>query len=413
MKFSFVKANAIKIALLPAYALVGLLARLAPRNNKLWVFGRRAGFGEGPLRVLETARARRPDLRLVWLAQDAHDMKLASDAGVTCVPRASWRGLLVTIRASAIIITHGLGDVCRPAAPGARIVQLWHGTPLKLISLDSPSTYRVSGGLLGRLAGACMRRVYEAAFRMPSWYVVPSDLCASRFRSAFALSRRKILKIGDPRCDCLQVPDLSRARCLARRRLRELWAEPGSPSRLLLYAPTWRDGEPDPAAPGGAELAELARACDRLDAWVVIRSHPWGYGLDSGGAERWPDCIKFLPSSLAGDITPLLHAFDGLVTDYSAIAIDYALLERPIYFLAADLADYASSRGLYEPYERFTEGDWSSGWPEVIAAILEDATHASSHQRRCDRTRRLKQRHHDFFDGEAAVRLVSLLGAAR
>jgi glycosyltransferase involved in cell wall biosynthesis len=51
-KFTFAKANAGKLVRLPLYALAGLVASVFPRDRELWVFGRKTGVGEGPLRLL-------------------------------------------------------------------------------------------------------------------------------------------------------------------------------------------------------------------------------------------------------------------------------------------------------------------------------------------------------------------------
>lgn len=414
MKFSFVRANTSKILLLPVYVVMGLIARLWPRNRRLWVFGRKSGFGEGPLRVLQEVRQRHPDFRLVWMAQDEKDLAAARDAGVEGVMRASWAGFLTTLRASVIVITHGLGDVNRPAAPGAKIIQLWHGTPLKLISLDSPSTYSFGRGLISRVMGRLMLIPYKAAFRAPHAYVAAAELSAERFVTAFGVGRSDILVIGDPRCDCLTSSDQALSREAARKRLAAIWAVDSLPERIFMYAPTWRDGEPDPGVPGSAELQRISEMCNAVNACLVIRSHPWGYGADTMHQEgEAPACVRFLPSSLVSDVTPLLHAVDGLITDYSAIAIDYALLERPIYFFAPDLASYAETRGFYEPYEIFTDGDWVSRWHDVMAQIDADALSAESHVRRCVRSRLIKHRHHAFDDGRSSERLLDFIAGRR
>lgn len=412
MKFNLASSNLTKILLLPIYALVALLAAVMPRNRRLWVFGRKPGFGEGPLRVLEKVRERIPDSRLIWIAQDLQDARLARDAGVECYPRTSWAACIATIRAGHIIVTHGLGDVVRPASVGARLVQLWHGTPLKQISLDSPASYGLGGGILAHFFRKPMWLAYKLSFQLPYAYVVPSEICARRFQSAFDISADKTLMIGDPRCDCLHAVDRSVAHMQARATLAGIWQEATLPTKLYLYAPTWRDGEPDPGIPDQAERVCLARLCKELNAWIVVRSHPFGFGVDDiCGNDVAHGGFKFLPASLANDVTPLLHAFDGLITDYSAIAIDYSALERPIYFFAPDLDKYERERGMYEPYVSFTEGAWSSDWAGVTAAMARDIHDEDSYRTSCARSHAMKTKYHHHIDGNAAVRLVEHLVA--
>lgn len=410
MKFRFDRANAVKAALLPVYAVVGLLAYVAPRNRKLWVFGRKSGFGEGPLRVLEEVRARDPGLRLVWLAQDDRDVELAACAGIECAPRASLQGFWVTLRASVIVITHGLGDVCRPAALGAKVVQLWHGTPLKRIGLDAPATYGLGRGLIGRVAGWLMQWPYKLTYRLPYAYVTACDVATARFRSAFGVADGKIMQVGDPRCDCLYVDDDSKARSVVRAKLSSIWGGGCLPSKMYLYAPTWRDGERDPGAPSVEELNAIVAACERQDAALVIRSHPHGYGAEMDSTRTWGrGRIHFLPSSVLNDVTPFLCGFDALITDYSAIAMDFAILGRPIYFFAPDLVGYVERRGMYEPYEAFSGGDWHESWRALIDAIESDAAGHESLEARCRRVAAMRSRYQSFDDGGASIRLVDKL----
>src|SRR5690554_2475624 len=87
--------------------------------------------------------------------------------------------------------------------------------------------------------------------------------------------------LGDPRSDvlCEQASDPER-RAEARARLLELL---GIDSKVedhpfALYAPTWRDGDPDPAVPTEAEAAAIKLQLERTGARLVIRSHPLGEG---------------------------------------------------------------------------------------------------------------------------------------
>ena len=54
--------------------------------------------------------------------------------------------------------------------------------------------------------------------------------------------------------------------------------EAGAREPLVLYAPTWRDGEPDPAQPTEAEAERIAAALESLGARLLVRSHPLGEG---------------------------------------------------------------------------------------------------------------------------------------
>ena len=53
---------------------------------------------------------------------------------------------------------------------------------------------------------------------------------------------------------------------------------------------------------------------------------------------------------------PLLCACDVLITDYSSIVFEYALLRKPVLFFTYDLETYRDKRGLVERYEDIIPG---------------------------------------------------------
>lgn len=404
--FTFARANGAKLLRLPLYVVMGLIAALFPRDPWLWVFGRQTGVGEGPLRLLRTAQQRYPRMRAVWIAQNAAQHAEATQLGLDVALQASWRARWLTLRAGVGVVTHGYGDLYRACVPGMYLVQLWHGSPLKRIHLDAPNALEVGGrSVLGR----SMASIVGMMFRASAWSIrclpSPSQIVSERFRTAWGWRDfGRIRLTGDPRCDVLLDGDASSRRAQARALLGKLWGETRLPTRLVLFAPTWRDGKPDPDLPNLHEMARMNAALKAADAWLVVRSHPCGIpnAVGETGAER----IRFLPSTTLHDINQALNAFDVLVTDYSAIAMDYSLLARPIVFLAPDLEQYERSRGLYESYSTFTSGEWSTNWTEAtdrIDAIFSDAAAEASARANA---LKLRDRYHHYQDAGAAQRVL-------
>lgn len=407
-KFTFAKANAAKLVRLPLYGLAALLALAFPRDRHIWVFGRKTGVGEGPLRLLRVVQRNYPHLRLVWIAQDQRQYEEARSLGLEVHLKSSWMAHWLTLRAAVGVVTHGLGDLCRPLVPGIYLVQLWHGSPLKRIHLDDPNGHQIeAGGWLGRAAASVMANMFRASAKLIRCMPSPSPLVSARFRSAFGLDNEGRIRLtGDPRCDVLLDGDPATRRSEARQLLMKLWQTSALPSRLILFAPTWRDGEADPCLPDVEALREIDVVLTAHDAWLVVRSHPWGVVGDHREILQLMR-VKFLPSTMLNDVNTVMNAFDALVTDYSAIAMDYSLLERPIVFLAPDLEQYQRSRGLYESYQDFTGGTWYRDWPEAIGAlnaIFEDERTAASIAEMTGR--RLAQRYHVHRDANSAERLL-------
>jgi CDP-glycerol glycerophosphotransferase (TagB/SpsB family) len=247
------------------------------------------------------------------------------------------------------------------------MVQLWHGVPLKLVQLDSPATLAISVPVVGRHLRSLLFRFYRRAYRTISLMPAASELVAARLRSAFRLPADRVVVTGDPRDDVLCVGSeserVSRARDLLRDGIGAL------APRVLLYAPTWRDGAPDPGVPAVEDWPEIDAWLRAADATLVLRPHPLGLGGYAAFA-RSSDRVQLLTAGHQPDITPVLPAVDLLITDYSSIAFDYSLTGGPILFIAPDEDAYVLSRGLYEPYREFSGGRAVRTWRAILAQLV-------------------------------------------
>ena len=406
-RFRFDRGNLDKLLALPKYALALVLSWFVPRVSGRWVFGSGAGVGEGALAVAEELVRRDPAVPIVWLVANDDEAQEAAGRGFTPIERESWAGFWATLRAGQIVVTHGLGDANRFGVAGGFVAQLWHGAPLKRLHLDSPVTTTVRGPAVVR---GLLHRMYLRGAQEVNLFVAGSEISAARLRSAFRVDPGKVRVLGDPRDDALaeQAADPDHA-AHARAQLAALLTAPDAPeaidtgARVVLYAPTWRDGEPDPGLPSAAEMTEVEAALERANAHLVIRSHPLGEGE---WAQWQSPRVHLLGADKVRDITPLLGGVDWLITDYSSIAIDFALLGRPLLWFAPDLAAYTATRGLYEPLEVTSGGRISADWGSVAQRLTELATSSFAYRAAEQETRLLAARFHAYPGGGAAARVL-------
>lgn len=403
--FSFGAGNARKLAALPLYAAGRILTLLVPRSRDEWVFGCGAGIGDGALALWNVAAA--GGHRMLWLVGGDREAQDAAALGIPTAPRSSLRGLWRTARAGVVVVTHGFGDVNRYAVSGSVVVQLWHGVPLKRIGLDSPETLRLPG-VLARMPGARpARRGLEAMFRGAAQRIrvlpAASHLVRGRLESAFALPDERVPVTGEPRVDVLSAGSAHDRRARARRTITAVCGDIPETTRLVLYAPTWRDGDADPAVPSAAEWDAIHEVLESRDAVLLVRSHPLGAG--DYRPPRATDRVRLLGSDLVADVTPLLPGLDVLVTDYSSLAFDAALVPLPVVFLAPDVEAYAERRGFYGRYADVAGPEWSRDWTQALGeldAVLGDPAERAL---RVERSEALSRRIHTYRDGGNAERV--------
>lgn len=398
-KFQFQRGNAAKLLAIPLYVMGWLLSWFVPRKATKWVFGSGSGVAEGSLAVALELQRSDQDADIIWLCVTEKEQASARDHGFTAIDRSSWSGLWATLTAKFLIVTHGLGDVNRYGIFGGTVVQLWHGAPLKRLHFDSPVTTRISGPAFLR---PLMQRMYQSGAKRVSLFVAGSPTSAERLRSAFRVQPGKVLTLGDPRDDELirtindhEVSNDIRRQVLASAGVQE------HRGPILLYAPTWRDGESDPGIPTEQELARLQEFLRQRDAVLFLRPHPLSVG--DWDALRSDKIYMFTDER---DLTPYLAAFDTIITDYSSAAIDFALTDRPVVWFAPDLEQYRDSRGMYEPLEVTAHGRVDQRWDDVITRLDDMYDHETSRRSAVIATQQLKQRFHTLSDGHSASRVL-------
>jgi CDP-glycerol glycerophosphotransferase len=181
-------------------------------------------------------------------------------------------------------------------------------------------------------------------------------------------------------------------------------------ARILLYAPTWRDGDPDPAIPRAADWRAIGDYLEATGSLLLIRSHPLGIGDYSVGLDA-SGRILLLGADLQGDVTPLLPGVDLLITDYSSIAFDFALTGRPILFLAPDIAEYTTSRGLYEPYRDFSGSTEVTSWSALLDVLRSIDGDPAVEKKAREHSVWLANRGHSYRDGKNTARVYDEIRA--
>ncbi|WP_081470360.1 CDP-glycerol glycerophosphotransferase family protein [Photobacterium profundum] len=243
-----------------------------------------------------------------------------------------------------------------------KYVQCWHGTPLKKLGLDievgSHSTTSMEG----------MRFSYHTDSIRYNLFLSPSEYASKRFCSSFNLPEEKIIELGYPRNDELvndknnlqKINDIKDKLNIDRDK------------RVVLYAPTWRDKQ---FSVSGLNYyfdnpLENNKFTDNFDDSVVFlfRGH---YFTSTNQASK-----RFIDVSEYNNVNDLYLISDVLVTDYSSVFFDYALLNRPIYFYMYDREHYENeARGFYLDIEKELPGEIVSEIDGLVHALKSTQKH--------------------------------------
>jgi CDP-glycerol glycerophosphotransferase len=298
--------------------------RLAqPLDERLAVFAAywNRGYACNPAAIHRTALELVPGLRAVWVVK--RDAAGAMPDGVEYVHPATPEYFDAIARAGYLINNvNWPNNVVK--REGQVHVMTHHGTPLKKMGLSlQEAEGREKSDDFDAFMKRCARWDYSIAanpFSTRAWDVAYPGLS---FRS---------LETGYPRNDVLAAAtadDIARARQAVGLAAGEV---------AVLYAPTHREYETD-----GSELLDLGAVAPLLgpEHVVLARQHYLEDAALAAGEGRVRD-VSAHPS-----VEELCLAADVLVTDYSSIMFDYAVLDRPIVIHAPDWDTYRRKRGTY------------------------------------------------------------------
>ncbi|MBB3062065.1 CDP-glycerol glycerophosphotransferase family protein [Microbulbifer rhizosphaerae] len=274
------------------------------------------------------------------------------------VPGGSRREIHLRLRCRYCFISHSqrlaLGKFS--LVRSSRLVNLWHGIPIKAI-----------GNLDERFTNHQFHREFRKSRRI-KLFSVASVLERSIIAGAFVSEAKKIKVFGLPRNDFLGMPYTELPGASQQLVMRARSAKAGR--RFLLYAPTFRDYDRSSVGLGKDDLHWLEPLLQRHNALLGIRPHPRDLDLyreliDS--SERIVDCSQ----AVYDDVSCLMREVDLLISDFSSIWVDYLLLDRPIVFYAWDLQRYMESRGFAVPFDRVLPSDFSETTEQLQGALEE------------------------------------------
>jgi len=345
--------------------------------------------------------------RVVFLttSRTAHGMITA--AGAESIVHPSWRSLFLLLKCGTVITDFDWFKFgAYPLTRGAKLIQIWHGAPLKHIELDlfrkrlpvTPAWLRpllkAQKAVIGRYP------FYDAVVSTSQWFITEV------FQRCF--KAKQFIATGYPRNDILfGWPDPgSISHRLAwinvdKQVLETVRAARTDGHKICLYVPTFRK---DMAGPfeKALDLSRFSAFARNHNLLVVLKLHPFMHGQYR--ISQYHNIVEYAPR---GDVYPLMTHCDLLITDYSSIFFDFLLLNRPVVFFPYDLEQYLShDRDMYFDYDAMTPGPKCRTYDELEMQI-ENFFQAEYQDKYAANRKKIRRYTHDHEDGLSHERLFS------
>lgn len=333
------------------------------------------------------------DYTFIWAFRQPDNFFFLLDNPRTRLVKANTKAYEKTlIRSKFWLMNYRVADHIYPTEDQV-YVQLWHGTPLKRLGYD----IHISDNAMNSKNE--IREKYRIDAEKFKYILAPSEFAAEKFSSAWNLKatgrEAALLTDGYPRNDMLV--NYTQSDLLAiKARLGLLDCD----KKIILYTPTWRDNQ---HTSGVGYTYEISVNFDRLqmdlesDYIILFRAHylvanEFDFAKYEGFIYNVSDY---------SDINHLYLVSDLLITDYSSVFFDYAILKKPIIYYMYDLKAYAGEiRGFYLSLEELP-GPIVEREEDLVAAIKGAAQFAPDAKYRA-----FNQRFNCLEDGNAARRVA-------
>ncbi len=208
------------------------------------------------------------------------------------------------------------------------VIQMWHA-----LGKIKQSGYQT----LGRESGRSEQMAHLMKMHENYDYIIAGGKAWNPYYCAsFNTTEDKLVNCGLPRIDHLLETAQSNREAV----LREYPQFNGK--TIILYAPTFRRNISlhwDSLAEAVADANLKEPGPDGKGQYVlVVKGHP-NQKLETAGKPGIYECAEF-------KAVDLLAACDYLITDYSAIAIEGAILSRPTWYFVYDYEEYRQKNGM-------------------------------------------------------------------
>ncbi len=257
-----------------------------------------------------------------------------------------------------------------------KIVQLWHGM----------GSFKKFGG--SSETDPAVLKELKAATKNTNHILASSEHIRDNYAEAFMAPKEKVICIGCPQVDYFfREHDIDAWKGELYEKYPEMKGK-----KLVLYAPTFRgDEERDKKLLESFDFETFQKELGE-EYFLMVRLHPQ---IQSATV---PDTVANMTDY--PNVRKLLCMTDILIADYSSIAVEYSLLNRPIILYAFDKEWYLSEdRGFYFDYEKTAPGPIVENMQDLIDCI-------KNKQWDIAKVEKFAHLHNDYFDDKSAKRVV-------
>ncbi|WP_426369346.1 CDP-glycerol glycerophosphotransferase family protein [Pseudocolwellia sp. HL-MZ7] len=333
------------------------LGNIIPKDKSVWVFSAWFGqkYNDNPKAFFEYVnKHHKQKIKVVWISKNIDVISEVRQLGYIAYHEKSLSGIWHQLRASKVIICQSLHDDLFAPCIGkkTKVIQLWHGIPLKKIMFDAFADKKEQKNIFGQFVD------YLSPYNehRNDLVISTSELTQATLAQAFRLDKVQVLTSGFPRNDVF---------------FEHIEKSKNVPFKCI-YMPTFRGGiasECDLFERYGFDFKAIESQLIKHNIQLTLRMHPVNKPPVQIVEEIKNSTVIKLDAG--SDIYQSISQYDCLITDYSSIYFDFLLSNKPIIFAPFDLDEYKNrERSLYFEFEDVTLKPYCYSWNEILERLI-------------------------------------------
>lgn len=345
------------------------------KDDTLWVFSgfNKRAYSDNTKYLFEYVVENHPEIHAVWVTTNRNVYIELTFKGLPVEMMNSPEGRKIVSHAKVGFIDHWRVsdlDARFGLNRGLNIVQLWHGVGLKSITdltnnSDIPGV-QFSDDIIPSKNDSLLSKINK---RLKYFIFAPRRELFEEYFMLVCPGEERVKQIADQ----WNIPH--EACCFSGhpRNINLYTISPCSDPIKILYAPTFRW-----SARGETEMIRLLLdSSDAIQSFLTernaeltVRLHPHTWRNYRHELIRMAQNHDRVVIDEGGDIYQSLPEYSLLISDYSSIAYDFILLDRPVVFFAFDEDDFVSREvNLNYDYSQYSPGFHTRTWSDTLKKI--------------------------------------------
>lgn len=350
-----------------------------PKKKNLWVITsfRGKGYLDNSKYFYEYVTENHPEINLCWLTKDDEVYNKLKNENKAVYRFGTRKGRKIVSRAAIAITDHNVVADFFPIHGfnhRTKVVQLWHGVGFKAMGDGKVvKTVREPGvvycdDILVKTEDGLFTKIKK---KIKYFFLAPQRELFEEYFMLVCPGQERVDMIGKT----WNIPDEAMFMAGHPRDILSHTLKPDNDNPKIMYAPTFRyDPQKEMDLVEGCinSFDEIQALMEKINGTFVLRLHPhtWrDYNSKILSAMKKYDRIIM---DTEKDVYTTLGTYNVVISDYSSISLDFALLDRPVIYYCPDIVWFKEKQaGFNLDFEGSIPGPRVKSWDEVLVHVQE------------------------------------------